>query len=599
MTAAREKRYGVLFAAALAAVSIAVYWKTLANGFVYDDKFQILRNSWITDFGHLGSIFTTDSYGFLGEGAATGTYRPMFFAVYTVEYAIFGLKPWGWHLVNVMIHAANTVAVFFTLALLLEGGRAGGSQPLRERFPAFAGALIFAVHPANSEAVAWVGCVPELMYTLLCLVSFCLYVVTTRDESRGIYTVAGRSLSVFFFFVAAFFKETAAVLPPLLFLYDCLMRRDERIVSYAKVKRYLPYFLAGLLYLAMRFYAVGGVSPGYKTHAYLTGFQKLLNAFPLFLKYLRTLVLPLSYHPVQPLDPVYSVTEAGAAVPLILTVFLFAAVFMFRKKLHPLVFLSLAVIVLPLLPGLYAFSVSITPFSDRYLYLPTVGYALAVSLGLQTLRGSPERSGVYAAATAVVLGAALAYAVVSTGRGAVWEDDFSLWGASYAGPGGNYIAAYSLGDAYLKEGMTDEAALKLNEALSLNSRREHPDKVFLYLTRKGLAEVYSRKGLSAPLAAEYAEILRLKPTDTFVSYNLAVMYQNDGRLKEAVELYKNALVRASKPGQRRDILNNLGSCYAALGDVDSAVASYTEALRYSPGDAVILRNLEAVTGKGR
>ena len=146
--------------------------------------------------------------------------------------------------------------------------------------------------------------------------------------------------------------------------------------------------------------------------------------------------------------------------------------------------------------------------------------------------------------------------------------------------------------------MTDEAALKLNEALSLNGGRAHPDVVFMYLTRKGLAEVYSRKGLSSELEAEYAEILRLKPEDTFVSYNLAVMYQKAGRLNEAVGLYSNALVRASKPGQRRDILNNLGSCYAALGDPERAVASYTEALRYSPGDAVILNNLRAVMKPG-
>jgi len=596
MSTDRARRYAALFAALLAAFSFAVYAKTLASGFVYDDNFQVLRNPWITDFKHLAGIFTTDSYGFLKDRAATGTYRPMFFVVYAVEYALFGLKPWGWHLFNVVAHAANSVMVLFVLAIVLESGQKKPERPFGGYLPAFAGALIFALHPANSEAVAWVGCVPELMYTFLCLASFYLYVATAPGRAAVLPLFAGRALSVLLFFSAAFFKETAAVLPLFIFSYDCLMIKGERVVSYAKVKRYLPYFLAGLGYLAIRFYAIGGVSPGYKTHAYLTGFQKFLNAPPLFLKYLWTLVLPLSYHPVQPLHPVYSLAQAGAALPLAATVLLIAAVVAFRHRLHPVALLSMSMVVLPILPGLYAFSVSVTPFSDRYLYLPTVGYSLAVALALARFEMKSGGARRYAAAVAVVVSAALVYGAISWGRASVWKNDLTLWSASYAGGKDNYIAAYALGDIYLKKGMTKEAELKLGEALRLNTGRKHPDIVTLYLTRKGLAEVYSRKGLFAELAAEYAEILRLKPDDSFVSYNLAVIYQERGRLTDALELYKNALAGASKPRQRRDILNNMGLCYAALGFRDRAEASYTEALRYSPGDAVIVENLKALTG---
>lgn len=598
MSTGNARTYRLFFAALLAGVSFAVYWSTLSNGFVYDDNFQILKNPWIRGFSRLPEMFTTDSYGFMEEGFRTNTYRPMLFTVYGVEYALFGLKPWGWHLFNVMFHAANSVMVFFTLSLLLKGeaGEAA-SRPYSSDRHAFAGALIFTVHPANGEAVAWVGCVPELLYTLLCLASFYLYVATVSDGKGGGRVFAGRSLSVFFFFAAAFFKETAAALPLFIFVYDCLVKKDERVISAGKVKRYLPYFLAGVAYLVIRYHAIGGMAPGYRMHAYLSGFQKLLNIFPLFVKYLWTLILPLSYHPIQPLDPVFSLFETRAALSVLITLGLSSAVFMFRKKLHPLFLFSFSIIIIPLIPGLYAYSVSITPFSDRYLYFPTIGFALAVSLASRELPLKGGYNGSRGAA-AFFIAVAVFYALISAGRGAVWRDDLSLWSASYGGSRDNYIAVYSLGDIYLKKGLTDEALVRLDEALRLNKALRYPDSSTMYLTRKALAEAYDRKGRYDDLMSEYTEILRIKPGDAFASYNLAVMYQARGFLKESIELYRNALASAVKPRHRRDILNNIGVCYAGMGMPEEAVANYREALKYSPGDPVVLNNIKAATDKG-
>lgn len=593
MTRDDSKTHGYILASLLAAVCFIVYWNTLSNGFVYDDNGQILRNPWITDFRYLPKIFTTDSFGFMEGAYRTNTYRPMLFTVYSIEHALFGLKPWGWHLMNIIFHAANSVMVFYAISLLLGVSGVNGLKPALRHLSAFSGALIFAVHPANSEAVAWVGCVPELMYTFLCLASFCLHVSAVEDLKAVRPSLVKRSLSVFFFFLAALFKETAAALPVFIIVYDYLMRGDEKAVSVEKVKRYLPYFLAGVLYLLIRFYAVGGVAPGYRMHGYLTGFQHILNIFPLFLKYLWTLVLPLGYHPIQPLDPVFSLTEPRAFASALITLVLALSVFIFRKRIHPILLFSSAVVVVPLLPGLYAYSVSITPFSDRYLYLPVFGLGLAVSFASSRAAALKGRAGAFRAVTAFFIAASVFYSILSAGRNAVWRDDMSLWSASYAGSSENYIAIYSLGDIYLKKGMTEEALPRLNEALRLNLEKSHPDLSTLYLTRKSLAEAYSKKGDETALMAEYAEILRIKPDDVFVNYNLAVLYQGRAMFDDAIKLYARALGSATKPRQKRDILNNTGMCYASLGRLDEAASSYREALKYSPDDPVVLKNLKA------
>ena len=159
----------LLFALALVAASFAVYHATLWNSFVYDDAEQVLRNRWITDAGYLKEIFTSHTFAFAESSYQAISYRPLFMAFYMAEYAVFGLEPWGWHLVNIILHSANAVIAFLLIRRLM------GAEEERTSFAAFAGALVFAVIPAGSEVVSWVGCVPELLYTFLCLVSFYVY----------------------------------------------------------------------------------------------------------------------------------------------------------------------------------------------------------------------------------------------------------------------------------------------------------------------------------------------------------------------------------------------------------------------------------------
>src|SRR3990172_3038785 len=99
-------------------VSFAVYFNSLFNDFVYDDHYQVLENSWIKDIGSLPEIFSTSVVGFLGSGVSN-TYRPAMHLIYMFDYHIFGLHPWGYHLVNILVHGAVSVLVFLIISGLL------------------------------------------------------------------------------------------------------------------------------------------------------------------------------------------------------------------------------------------------------------------------------------------------------------------------------------------------------------------------------------------------------------------------------------------------------------------------------------------------
>ena len=121
-----ESKAAVLFPAVIIAlIAFAVYFNTLFNGFVYDDNSQVLNNPWIRDVKHFQDIFSKSVWEFKAVPLVSNYYRPLMHIIYMFNYHIFGLSPWGFHLVNVLFHAVNSVLVFVIASRLLAGKPAG------------------------------------------------------------------------------------------------------------------------------------------------------------------------------------------------------------------------------------------------------------------------------------------------------------------------------------------------------------------------------------------------------------------------------------------------------------------------------------------
>lgn len=146
-------------------VSLGVYANTLFNGFVYDDTDQVLKNSWIRDIRNIPTIFSSPTLSFSTEkDPHTNYYRPMMHLIYMAEYPVFGLKPWGWHLINILFHAMNSIMVFL-IAVMLFNKQGTFNQPqisnLKSQIP----------NP-KSHACAYCGhllCHPPYQYRGRCL----------------------------------------------------------------------------------------------------------------------------------------------------------------------------------------------------------------------------------------------------------------------------------------------------------------------------------------------------------------------------------------------------------------------------------------------
>jgi tetratricopeptide (TPR) repeat protein len=572
------------------AIVFATYWNTLPGEFVYDDHEQIVENTWIADSKYLPSIFSSHSFGFAKGKELGTTYRPLVFSVYMAEYSFFGLDPKGWHLVNVLFHAINSVLVFFVTSLLLKNNGGGGAF---HPFPAFAAAALFALHPVNSEVVSWVGCVPELTYTFLSLGAFFLY-LRSRSTVKLPYLLLWASALLFF--AALFAKETAISLPILVFVHDRLQPGREPLLSPGSIKKYLPYALLTVLYFIIRLSAMGGMAPRSNMYPFLSWDQYVLNACTLFVKYLRVLVIPINDYPFQILDPVFSIAEPRAFISIALIASLIPVFLILRKRVNPLFWLAAAFIFLPILPALYLPGLSRAPFADRYLYLPSMGFALMLAMLLKNalLRAEASGNNMRRAAVSIFLILAVVYALGSGYRNMRWRDDFSLWRSSLEGASNNYYAVYQLGTAALRKDMHDKAIYNLREAIRLTSANKYPDTGLIGDAHLNLAYAYRQKGSLEEAAAEYVEILRSYPEHAVSNYELASIYMELGRLDDAAEYFERSARFFKDPLDVRDALMGRGNSQAKKGDFNEAVLSYEEALRITPGDPAVLRNLSVI-----
>lgn len=230
-------------------LSIGVYLNSLFGQFVSDDIYQVLKNPWITEPGHIKDIFFSSVWNFLPEGSSSPYYRPMMYVSYLISHSISGVNSWGYHLINILLHAANSAALFILALSLTERAGFAEDKNYASLF-ALGAASLFAVHTINTEAVNWVASVPELSFSLCFILSLYFF------GKRRIFPAA------LLFFISLLYKETAIVLLPMLFVFDILFDTDRKRSASEYAKRYWPFGAALILYLVMRVIALGSLTAG-------------------------------------------------------------------------------------------------------------------------------------------------------------------------------------------------------------------------------------------------------------------------------------------------------------------------------------------------
>jgi protein O-mannosyl-transferase len=539
-------------------VSFAVYFNALFGDFVYDDTSQVVDNPWIRDIGNIPTIFSKSVWSFQPGITISNYYRPLMYMVYMLNYHVFGLKPWGFHLVNILFHCGVSVLVFLVIRRLLTEDRASVSPAYLS--PPFIAAMLFATHPIHTEAVTWIAGLPDVAFTFFYLLSFYLYVRSKAIRS-GSYL-----FSVVCFAIAAFFKEPALTLPVIFLAYDYLFREDQpHFPDY--LKRYAPYLVIALGYLALRIHALGEFAPQ-KRYVMLSAYQYVINVFPLFIKYLAKLLAPLNLNAFYVFHPIPSLFQLKGAFSLMTTV-VFVGLFLIAFRKNKLVFLGLLFVVVPLLPVLYIPALGVNTFTDRYLYLPSVGYMLLLAVFLSWAKEKLPRAARSITIVFIVIGGV--YSVGTINRNSVWQNNINLWSDTVRKSPDSLGAHNDLGTAYVSQGQLDRAIAEYQKALRLN-----PDYVDAHYN---LGFAYALQGQLDRAITEYQATLRLRPNYADAHNNLGRAYALQGQLDRAIVEFQTAVWL--KPDHLRAHYN-LGLAYALQGQLDRAITEYQTALRLRP-----------------
>ncbi len=556
-------------------VSFAVYFNALFGNFVYDDHQQIVENRWIKDIRNIPVIFSKGVWDFQPGMTTSNYYRPLMHVVYMLNYHVFGLRPWGFHLVNVLFHCGVSVLVFLIVRKLFIQRRGVPSPVFLS--PPFISAVLFAAHPIHTEAVAWISGLPDAAFAFFYLLSFYFYLLFRGGAKRAYL------LSVLSFSVSTLFKEPALTLPLVLAAYDYLLHKRDKIII-SEIKTYIPYIVVSAAYLLIRYYALRSFAP-VEYYSGLSTYQSIINVFPLFRKYLTSLLWPLDLNLWHAFHPINSLVEAKGMISVVVTVIFFIAAGAAYRKNKAVLF-GLILIVAPLLPAFYIKGIGGMPFAERYLYLPSVGFVFLPAIFLSWAGEKlPRTVRSISIIFMIVVGS---YCIVTVDRNTIWKDNFSLWSDTVKKSPDIAMAHNNLGNAYASKGMPDMAITEYQTALRLA-----PDHADFY---SNLGNAYASKGMPDTAITEYQTALRLNPDYADAHYNLGNAYASKGLQDMAITEYQTAL--RLKPGYD-EAHYNLGNAYASKGLSDMAITEYQAALRLNPDYADAHYNLgNAYASKG-
>ncbi len=547
----------------LGLVTFVLYSGSLSFDFVWDDWSQIVNSPIIRTWSNLPRAFGSDLWYHVARHQVY--YRPLFVAWSMLNYTLFGLRPWGWHLGAVLLHVGAVAAVFWLAR------RLG-----LEYWTAALAALIFALHPIHIEPVTWVSAASDTMVTTFVALAFAAF-LNGRDsernpernldrKKRAAWSIASLALLA----CALLTKEMAVVFSALVGIYAWLHPPEKRTSPGRRVivaaMEAAPYAVVTLAYALLRkhalLHATGQFDPSH-------GMLDVARTLPLVLSiYLRQLLVPVGITGLYYTPYVTSAILSQVVLPLVVLGAVLAGLWFWnRREGNSTVAFAGLWLLVGLAPALYLRNLSNGDFvRDRYMYLPSIGFAILAAIGLRRL---PSLKGwtVQAVQICAVLVLCGGYVVASIAQQVYWGNDLMVLLRGQSLYPGNPYTMVGLAKEYSKGGAHDRA-IQLAEAVV----RDHPDYGYGPLT---LAEAYIHAGRfeegrvwldrvnpdyaqsevgMAAVAGLYgqmgdyeralalcSEILDKEPNLYSALYNCGNIHLMDGQYKEAEQLLSRAV----------------------------------------------------------
>ncbi len=352
-------------------IIVIVFSSSLNNKFAWDDKFLIINNPHIKDSVYISKIFSNQLYE--GDGMHSNFYRPIQLLSFMMDYRIWKLNPFGYHLTSLLLHIVNSALVYLIILAI-------SLSPCI----AFITASLFGIAPAISSIVFYTPARSDLLMALFLFLSLWFF-IRYRQKGKSILYAA----SMVSFALSLICKEMAMMLPLLLMLTlfkpvegGC----DRR--SLRHLKYLTPYLVILAIYIGLRVTILNfakGLNPivDLSFPATLPLRDRLLTDFKVIFLYLRILVLPIGLHIEWFVEPVRRIFQSG----ILLYIAGFIIIILVVKKIsdkNKLILFGSLWFLFALLPVLNIYPISVL-FGEGWLYIPSIGFFIALGAVFQDI----------------------------------------------------------------------------------------------------------------------------------------------------------------------------------------------------------------------
>ena len=529
-----------LAGALLFSIVIAVFSPVTHHEFInYDDHIYITENPIVC------KGLTLEGLVWAFTDTSTASWYPLTWLSHMLDCQIFGLNPGGHHLVSLLIHAINSLLLFYLFRRLTN-----------RLMPSLFLALIFALHPMHVEPVAWASSRKDLLSAFFWIITMWSY--TSYASKGGI----ARYLLVLIFFLLGFMSKPMLVTIPFILLlmdywplhridfgqsnrYSCLPvkitvpPKSENNVYIKLISEKIPFFIISLAmiflsYLAQKKY---GAVADFDT---LPMFARITNIIVSYVSYIYKFIIPVKLSVHYPLYLPLPVWKVFISL-IILVIISSVSIFYFRRR--PYLFFGWFWFLITLVPVIGFIQLGNQSMADRYSYIPLIGLSTIVSFHIYHISENFSKRYLLGLITLILI---FPMVILTAAQLQFWQNGVTLFEHAVELDKNNLKAHNNLGHALAVKGRHEEAISHFKKALGNNKIKRE------------------------------------------LQYNIAKAYQSLGEYDKAIQHYKSSL--AIDPDYI-DASLNLGTVYYHLKDYDNAVYYFMNVLRINPGHAGAHNNL--------
>ena len=558
----------------ITAAIILVYFRTITFGFIdFKDNIFVYENPFVRDVLSFHNIFRSFTY------ARDGFWVPITMISYMIDYTLFGPNPGWFHGINIVLHVANSLLLFFIFRALT--GSLWRSAGI---------AMLFAVHPLNVESVAWITERMNLLSLFFMLGALLLYTMYIKHPSITCYFTV-----LLLFLLALLAKPTALVFPVLLLLLDfwplgrftakteyIRKKRSKKTLVERQIKpdilgiviEKIPFIVLSALigFIAQNISQFNGTvsSPDL-----LSIGQRLLNAFLLMAQYVIKVFLPFRLTAIASRsgDDISMMLVGGAVLFLAVVTVLVLR----EEKKSPSYtfgwFWFLCSFIIPFM----ALPMQKELMMDRTMYLPLIGLVVLIVWGTDILSGYWNQK---ENMVKVSLGIIIVITGLSWRQTQFWKDSIALYEHTIDVTRNNYRAYYQLGNILFFQDDFEGAFDRYHEALNIN-----PD---YFDANLSIGNALVLEGEYDDASEYYEKAAELKPDDPEVPTQIGIMYTIQNRFNEAISSFNKA--KALDPNFEPAYLN-MGYSFAMMGRTNEAIEQYNALLKINPYNGSAHRNI--------